>query len=63
MSSSLKNLLDSFIDSILSEKSYSENTARAYYSDLEEFLKFLKSDCAKLKKDFKKFKVKISIYR
>ncbi|MGB9500318.1 MAG: tyrosine recombinase XerC [Dissulfuribacterales bacterium] len=35
------NLIDSFLESILSEKGYSENTCRAYRHDLGEFVGYL----------------------
>ncbi len=41
MTSSLKNMIESFVESLSSEKGYSGNTIRAYRSDLESFLIFL----------------------
>jgi len=40
-SSSLKNLISSFVKSLYSEKGYSENTCRAYLHDLKEFASFI----------------------
>ncbi len=40
-SSSLKNLISSFVKSLYSEKGYSENTCRAYLHDLTEFASFI----------------------
>jgi len=40
-SSSLKNLISSFVKSLYSEKGYSENTCRAYLHDLNEFASFI----------------------
>ncbi len=40
MTSLLKNLVEMFIESLLSEKGYSIHTCRAYSNDLEEFLAF-----------------------
>jgi integrase/recombinase XerC len=40
-SSSLKNLIGSFVKSLYSEKGYSENTCRAYLHDLNEFASFI----------------------
>ena len=40
--STLKSLLNSFINSLISEKSYSKNTVKAYSSDLNKFLLFIK---------------------
>ena len=37
-------LIEDFLESLLSEKGYSENTSKAYGKDLEEFYQFLKSD-------------------
>ncbi len=39
-SSSLKQLLDTFIDFLSAEKGYSENTCRAYMHDLEDFISY-----------------------
>lgn len=41
MSTSLKNQITSFIESILSEKGYATNTCRAYLHDLEELASFI----------------------
>ncbi len=46
MSSSIRQLMDSFIESLSSEKGYSLNTCRAYKRDLEEFYQYLKSEMA-----------------
>lgn len=40
-SSSLKNLISSFVKSLYSAKGYSENTCRAYLHDLKEFAAFI----------------------
>ena len=40
-SSSLKNLISSFVKSLYAEKGYSENTCRAYLHDLKEFASFI----------------------
>ncbi len=40
-SSSLQNLISSFVKSLYSEKGYSENTCRAYLHDLKEFAAFI----------------------
>lgn len=37
----ITNFIDPFIESILSEKGYSDNTCRAYQHDLDEFAEFL----------------------
>lgn len=37
----VKKLIESFIESLLSEKGYSANTCRAYFHDLEEFISFI----------------------
>lgn len=37
----LKNLIDSFVDSLSFEKGYSSNTGRAYLHDLNEFVSFI----------------------
>jgi integrase/recombinase XerC len=39
-SSSLKQLLDTFVDFLSAEKGYSENTCRAYTHDLEDFISY-----------------------
>ena len=39
-SPSVEILIDSFIDSLIAEKGYSENTCRAYLTDLKEFESF-----------------------
>lgn len=41
ISTSLKNLIRTFIESLSSEKGYSANTCRAYLHDLEEFASFI----------------------
>ena len=41
ISLSLKNQIRSFIESLSSEKGYSENTCRAYSHDLKEFVSFI----------------------
>ncbi|MBL7181142.1 MAG: tyrosine recombinase XerC [Desulfobacterales bacterium] len=41
ISASLKNLIESFVKSLSSEKGYSENTCRAYLHDLNEFVSFI----------------------
>lgn len=41
MAPSLKKLIEPFVESLTSEKGYSENTCRAYNHDLEEFLLFI----------------------
>ena len=41
ISSHLNNRIKTFIESLSSEKGYSENTCRAYAHDLEEFLCFI----------------------
>ena len=38
---SLKNLIKAFVESLASEKGYSENTCRAYTNDLNEFASFI----------------------
>ena len=37
----LQDLIDTFIETLLSAKGYSSNTCRAYRHDLEEFAGFL----------------------
>ncbi|MFH1991354.1 MAG: site-specific tyrosine recombinase/integron integrase [Pseudomonadota bacterium] len=37
----MKNLIESFVKSLSSEKGYSENTCRAYLHDLNEFVSFI----------------------
>lgn len=41
IASSLKNLTKAFVESLASEKGYSENTCRAYRNDLKEFASFI----------------------
>lgn len=41
MSTSLKNQITSFIESLFSEKGYAANTCRAYLHDLEEWVSFI----------------------
>ncbi len=41
---SVKQLMESFLGSLSTEKGYSENTCRAYQQDLREFYQFLKND-------------------
>jgi integrase/recombinase XerC len=43
---SVKQLMESFLESLSTEKGYSENTCRAYQQDLREFYQFLKNDMA-----------------
>ncbi len=43
---SLKQLLDTFVDFLSTEKGYSENTCRAYVSDLEDFIAYFVSNRA-----------------
>jgi len=53
MDSTVKQLMESFLESLSTEKGYSLNTCRAYKRDLEEFFQYLKTDmeesCDKLK--------------
>jgi integrase/recombinase XerC len=53
MDSTVKQLMESFLESLSTEKGYSLNTCRAYKRDLEEFYQYLKTDmaesCDKLK--------------
>jgi len=53
MDSTVKQLMESFLESLSTEKGYSSNTCRAYKRDLEEFYQYLKTDleesCDKLK--------------
>ncbi|MFQ5485761.1 MAG: site-specific tyrosine recombinase/integron integrase [Desulfobacterales bacterium] len=44
ISSSLKGMINEFIESLSSEKGYSENTCRAYLHDLNEFASFIARD-------------------
>jgi integrase/recombinase XerC len=44
--SSLKELLDTFVDFLSTEKGYSENTCRAYTNDLEDFIAYFLSNRA-----------------
>ena len=58
--SSLKDLIRSFIESLSYEKGYSRNTCRAYLHDLEEFTTFLHERRIleeKNKENFEKFRV------
>ena len=50
ISSSLKNLMESFLESLSAEKGYSANTCRAYKNDLGEFISFI-SETGLLRKD------------
>ena len=43
---SLKQLLDTFVDFLSTEKGYSENTCRAYTNDLEDFIAYFLSNLA-----------------
>jgi integrase/recombinase XerC len=51
--STLKQLMESFLESLSTEKGYSSNTCRAYKRDLDEFYQYLKTgmgeSCDKLK--------------
>jgi integrase/recombinase XerC len=51
--STAKQLMESFLESLITEKGYSLNTCRAYKRDLEEFYQYLKTDmigsCGQLK--------------
>lgn len=42
--SSIRQLLESFIESLSTEKGYSSNTCKAYQRDLEEFYQYLKNE-------------------
>jgi integrase/recombinase XerC len=42
----VKQLMESFLESLSTEKGYSLNTCRAYKRDLEEFYQYLKTDLA-----------------
>ena len=44
ISSSLKGMIEEFIESLSSEKGYSMNTCRAYLHDLNEFASFIAED-------------------
>ena len=44
--STVKQLMESFLESLSTEKGYSLNTCRAYKRDLEEFYQYLKTDMA-----------------
>ena len=43
---SLKQLLDTFVDFLSTEKGYSDNTCRAYANDLEDFIAYFLSNRA-----------------
>ena len=43
---SLKQLLDTFVDFLSTEKGYSDNTCRAYSNDLEDFIAYFLSNRA-----------------
>jgi len=45
-STSLKQLLDTFVDFLSTEKGYSENTCRAYTNDLEDFIAYFSANRA-----------------
>ena len=47
---SIKSLIDSFIESLFTEKGFSDNTGRAYLQDLEEFLAFFSKNRASVDK-------------
>jgi integrase/recombinase XerC len=53
MDLTVKQLMESFLESLLDEKGYSLNTYRAYKRDMEEFYEYLKTDmdmsCCQLK--------------
>jgi integrase/recombinase XerC len=53
MDSTVKQLMESFLESLLGEKGYSLNTYRAYKRDIKEFYEYLKTDmdmsCCQLK--------------
>ncbi|MGD9105209.1 MAG: tyrosine recombinase XerC [Desulfobacterales bacterium] len=51
ISLSLKNQISLFIESLFSEKGYSENTCRAYSHDLKEFVSFIHKERFSGKKD------------
>jgi integrase/recombinase XerC len=42
----IKNLIDSFMESLVTEKGFSDNTIRAYHQDLEEFVHFFSQTSA-----------------
>lgn len=52
---SLNHLIESFIESISSERGYSKNTCRAYMHDLKEFESFIQKSGFLLKNDSDKF--------
>jgi len=57
---SAKNLVDSFIESLSSEKGYSDNTCRAYRHDLKEFVSIISGgrlSGEKIKKDRGVFRI------
>jgi len=41
MGQSVHKLIESFVESLASEKGYSNNTCRAYFRDLKEFINIL----------------------
>ncbi len=49
--SPISELIEEFLESLLSEKGYSDNTSRAYGKDLDEFYRFLKTGGNKEKKE------------
>jgi integrase/recombinase XerC len=53
MDSTVSQLIESFLESLSTEKGYSINTCRAYRRDLEEFYQYLVSDMAKNRGDLK----------